>query len=136
MPAESQKNGSPDHWLRYAQADLDLARVPLPKRGMYEQLCFLAQQAAEKSIKAILVSAGVEFPRTHDLQALVDLLPAVIRRPPAVGVVARLTAYAVSSRYPGEEEPVTEEEYREAVQLAEAVVAWAEAWVCADAENQ
>ena len=136
MPPESQKNGSPDHWLRYAQADLDLARVPLPKRGMYELLCFLVQQAAEKSIKAVLVSAGVEFPRTHDLQALVDLLPAKIHRSTALNVVARLTAYAVSSCYPGEEEPVTEEEYREALQLAEAVVAWAEAYLHSDVESE
>jgi HEPN domain-containing protein len=42
---------------------------------------------------------------------------------------ASLTDYAVGSRYPGDLEPVTEEEYREAVRLAETVVRWAESLV-------
>ena len=37
-----------------------------------------------------------------------------------------LTRYAFETRYPGPFEPVTEEEYREAVRLAEAVVTWAD----------
>ena len=37
-----------------------------------------------------------------------------------------LTRYAWESRYPYLGEPVTEEEYREAVRLAETVVIWAE----------
>jgi hypothetical protein len=39
---------------------------------------------------------------------------------------ASLTDYAVLSRYPGDLEPVDEEEYQEALRLAEAVLAWAE----------
>jgi HEPN domain-containing protein len=37
-----------------------------------------------------------------------------------------LAKYAFETRYPGPIEPVTEEEYREALRLAKAVVAWAE----------
>ena len=37
-----------------------------------------------------------------------------------------LTPYAVETRYPGEAEPVTEEEYRQAVALTEKIVRWAE----------
>jgi hypothetical protein len=39
---------------------------------------------------------------------------------------AGLSDYAVSSRYPGTSEPVENEEYREAISLAEALVYWAE----------
>ncbi|MHC2995220.1 MAG: HEPN domain-containing protein [Candidatus Atribacteria bacterium] len=35
-----------------------------------------------------------------------------------------LTAYAVDARYPGDYEPVTKEEYKEALKLAEDVFEW------------
>jgi HEPN domain-containing protein len=37
-----------------------------------------------------------------------------------------LTRYAFETRYPGPFEPITAEEYRDAIRLAEAVVAWAD----------
>lgn len=42
--------GSAEVWLRYAEADIEMARVPLPRRAMYEQLCFHAQQAVERGV--------------------------------------------------------------------------------------
>ena len=39
---------------------------------------------------------------------------------------ALLTEYAVEARYPGVSEDVSEEEYRQALALAETVVSWAE----------
>jgi len=36
-----------------------------------------------------------------------------------------LTTYAVMARYPGDLEPVTEDEYLEALSLAEKVINWA-----------
>lgn len=41
-------------------------------------------------------------------------------------LAAALSDYAVEARYPGLAEPVTEEEYRQAVALAETVVRWVE----------
>ena len=38
----------------------------------------------------------------------------------------RLTLYAVITRYPAAVRPVTEQEYMEAVEIAESVVHWAE----------
>jgi HEPN domain-containing protein len=37
-----------------------------------------------------------------------------------------LTSYAFEARYPGVGEPVSEEEYKQALSLAEKVVRWAE----------
>ncbi len=37
-----------------------------------------------------------------------------------------MTDYAVSMRYPGDYEEITEDEYKEAIQLASAVLNWAE----------
>lgn len=53
MPTERPMPGSPAEWLARARGDLALARVPLPAGGFYEDLCFHAQQAAEKAIKAV-----------------------------------------------------------------------------------
>jgi hypothetical protein len=36
-----------------AKGDLALARAPLPEGGFYEDLCFHAQQAAEKALKSV-----------------------------------------------------------------------------------
>ena len=53
MPQDKHVPGSPEDWLARAIGDLALARVPLPEGGYYEDLCFHAQQAAEKAIKAV-----------------------------------------------------------------------------------
>ena len=48
MSPPPRRPGSSADWLRYARADLALARVRLPQDGLYELLCFHAQQAAGK----------------------------------------------------------------------------------------
>ena len=121
-----RRRGSPAEWMYRANSDLALARSPVRECIALEDLCFHAQQAVEKSIKGVLVSRVVLFPKTHNLDVLLNLLPSGIPIPPEDEQVRRLTEYAVVSRYPGMDEPVTEEEYREAVRLAEAVVKWAE----------
>ena len=96
-------------------------------RAYLEDLCFDAQQAAEKAIKAVMIGRGIDFPYIHDLARLLmtleargEPIPETIRR------AAKLTQYAIHTRYPGLEEPVSESEYQEAVDIAEAVVRWAE----------
>jgi HEPN domain-containing protein len=112
--------------MRYAKSDLAVAQGLVTHDVMLETLCFHAQQAVEKSIKAVLIARGVSFPRTHDLDMLIHLLPNEVPIPPDDADVVELTEYAATIRYPGMEEPVTEQEYRKAVRLAESVVAWAE----------
>jgi HEPN domain-containing protein len=52
MPQDRRMPGSAEDWLARAEGDLALARAPLPQGAFYEDLCFHAQQAAEKAIKA------------------------------------------------------------------------------------
>lgn len=127
MPPDPISPGSPADWFRYAKADLALAQVPLPVGGLYELLCFHAQQAAEKSLKAVLIYHGIAPPRTHNLESLIDLLPTTIARTHFLTQAARLTIFATSARYPGGTESVDAEEYTQAVRLAQNVVHWAEA---------
>ena len=127
MLHENSDSSDPAAWLRYARGDLALAQVPLPEDSFYEQLCFHAQQAVEKAVKAVLIINNISYPKTHNIRTLLDLLPKeIVFLPTDVDAATTLTDYAVSGRYPDEVEEVNEEEYREAVRLAQAVVQWAE----------
>ena len=114
-------------WLARARSNLALAKQPKPKESLWEDLCFQAQQAAEKALKAVYQHRGLRFRFTHDLEELsTNLGAAGITLPPFMRDVSMLTTYASETRYPGTFEPMEEAEYQEAVQLAEAVVRWAE----------
>ena len=119
--------GSPADWVRHAYSDLALSRAKeLSDNILLEELCFHAQQSAEKSLKGLLVAKGIPFPKTHNIRTLLDLLPEDITVPSEVEEAAILTDYAVMSRYPGTLEPVDEKEYRKALELAELVLHWVE----------
>src|SRR3989337_845941 len=67
-------------WLRIALGDLLTAAAilgdpALPPGGTAE----LAQQAAEKALKAAIALDGSEPPRTHDLVLLVQRVPVGVR---------------------------------------------------------
>ncbi len=131
MPRVLAEPGSPDDWLRHARSDLALARTPPRGPILLETLCYHLQQAAEKSIKAVLVLLKIPWPRTHNLGALLELLPEDCAVPDMVAEATILTDYAVLARYPGRYEPVSRSEYEHAADLAQAVMAWAEELVTA-----
>lgn len=112
MPPERSESGSPVDWLRHARSDLALAGTPRSKDVPLGTLCFHAQQAVEKSIKAVLVHKGIVFPYVHDIATLITLLiDAGLPWPEELNEAAELTPYAVEIRYPGLEREVNEEEY-------------------------
>lgn len=117
-------------WLLYAGSDLSVVRAGPSSPGILpETRCFHAQQAAEKAIKAVLTVRGVEFPRSHNIGELLDLIPVNLPRPADLEQAVILTDYAVAARYPGESEPLTADDVAAAAELAALVVAWAEAIV-------
>jgi HEPN domain-containing protein len=92
-----------------------------------EDLCFEAQQAAEKSIKAVFIKRGEQFPFSHDLERLLRLLEQNgLRVPKYVHESRELTQYAHVTRYPGLAGPVNRRAYLRAVRVAAAVMRWAE----------
>lgn len=126
---ENQNRYPPDQpkeWLNRARSNLIRAQNNQPKIYL-EDLCFDAQQAAEKAMKALLIKLEVDFPYTHDLADLLTLVEQAGQQVPEdLKSVVILTDYAVESRYPGLAEPVTEEEYNEALSLAEDFLDWVE----------
>ena len=92
-------------WVTKAEADWATARreFRVRRRTNFDAVCFHAQQCVEKYFKARLILAGITFPRTHDLVALLALVQKV--EPlwqPWKDPLAKLTYYAVAVRYPGE----------------------------------
>jgi HEPN domain-containing protein len=113
-------------WLNRAESDPARARQTLA--GIYlEDLCFDAQQAAEKAIKAVFIRRGESFPYVHDLARLLNLLDRNgVKIPKYVRQANELTPFAVESRYPGLSGPVSKREHKHAVHVAEKVLKWAE----------
>ena len=112
-------------WLTRANHDLRSARAlasledPLLDTAIYH-----CQQTAEKSLKAWLQSQDHPFPKTHDLEDLVEQASAIN---PGFGAFAKaasvLTPYVSAFRYPGGfDEPMpTPEEFDEALQHAQVI---------------
>lgn len=116
----------PREWLNRAHSNLAMARMAV--EGVYlEDLCFNAQQAAEKAIKAILIMRRVDFPYIHDIGKLLALVKSAGQSvPESMWEADGLTPFAVITRYPDMAPPIGLEEYRELVNIAEGVVRWAE----------
>ncbi|SNQ60328.1 HEPN domain-containing protein [Candidatus Methanoperedens nitratireducens] len=116
-----------EEWLKRAKSNLGRARIgKISEEILYEDLCFDCEQAVEKSLKALLVHISVAFPHTHSISSLIELIEDNgIEVPDEIKESISLTAYAVSTRYPGDFEPVDEEEYQEALKIAKKVFNWA-----------
>jgi HEPN domain-containing protein len=112
-------------WLTYADDDLRFAHIgftlPGEQRPPYHLVAYHAQQCAEKHLKAYLVFHGVDFPRTHNISALLELCSDYAEWPLALRDAEALTDYAVATRYPGEAATVTAEDAQRAIENAEQV---------------
>ena len=107
-------------WTAKADGDFfDAQRgIRARKNPNYDGVCFHSQQCIEKYLKARLIEGGIDFPKTHDLARLLDLLadaePSWQAWRPVLDV---LTDYAVGFRYP--EENATQEEAKRAFKICQ-----------------
>jgi HEPN domain-containing protein len=86
-------------WWDQGQRDARHARHAL-EDGDYEWSAFAAQQAAEKALKALILTRGGE-PWGHSLTGLVEALPVEIEQPPQViEAASRLDKHYIPARYP------------------------------------
>jgi HEPN domain-containing protein len=116
-------------WLHRARSNLRIAQRGKGEGIFLEDLCFEAQQAAEKSIKAMLIYLSGDYPKRHSFTLLLAKLEEFRSVPDTIKEVVELTDYAVQTRYPGDYYPVTEAEYERALELAERVLGWVEAQI-------
>ena len=91
-------------WVRFAEGDFEAATSLKSKRKKLPAnvISFPSQQCAEKYLKARMVEDGVSVLKTHDLQALLNLvLPSQPLWAAFHTTLGNLTSYAVKFRYPG-----------------------------------
>jgi HEPN domain-containing protein len=119
-PPEHVRRDIVNQWLQKADRDLAVAELLLDQgAAYYEALAFHCQQAGEKYLKALLTRHQVEFPRTHDIGQLLDLLGQVAADAAgSLQPLESLTPYSVAPRYPGEPLELSAAQAREAVRLA------------------
>lgn len=115
-------------WLRYAQEDLLAAeRLAEDADTVPRHPAWMAQQAAEKALKAVLICLQIEFPFTHHLPTLRDLIPSGWKVKHVDAALERLSEYAVASRYPGDLPDISPDDARTAVREARRIVEAVEA---------
>jgi HEPN domain-containing protein len=111
------------HWIEIAEEDIVLARhaFTLSSNIPYRLIGYHAQQCAEKYIKAFLVSKLVDFPYTHQIEYLLELVELITPVKELSHHTAVLSNYAVAKRYPGEYQTITKGDAETAVHLAEKI---------------
>jgi HEPN domain-containing protein len=77
---------------------------------------FHCQQAAEKYLKALLTRRQVEFPRTHDIRTLLELVGDPLAN--SLNAAKWLTPFGVGIRYPGDSAEMLPGDENKAIEIA------------------
>ncbi len=128
--AARQKQPSPEfveeaaRWLGYAQGDLITAKSnradpSVPNRNA----AYMAQQGAEKAVKAVVLLENKPFPEVHDIDTIAPFVPDDFTNPVSTTDLSWLSDLETTSRHPDEGDTVTVDDSDRAVELAEKVVA-------------
>lgn len=122
-PPEEIRDEFVRQWLLKAEEDLNAAKSLLTYGTTFlSTVCFHSQQAAEKFLKAYLTFRQVEFPKTHDIDEILDLIAPVNNKlSESLRDTIVLTNYGVGVRYPSEFPNVTSSDAKQAIQMAEKV---------------
>lgn len=87
---------------------------------------FLAQQAVEKALKAVLLVRDVPFERKHDIDYLCSLIEDTgLALPPDLSAASALTPWAVEFRYADPYDDAPPLDRAEALKMVGAVREWA-----------
>lgn len=119
-----EKSRDPNEWIRRAKSNLVKSQITKTEDMLQEDLCFDLQQSAEKALKGLIIRLGLTPPKTHSLHELLDIIRTRMIVPDEMRKVMFLNNYAVSTRYPGDYTEITEEEFKEALEIAKYVFNW------------
>jgi HEPN domain-containing protein len=128
-------------WIDKGDDDLDVARLALGSGGIKPWvICFHAQQATEKWLKAAIAATDAEPPYSHNLVMLAGWLPAGLVLPASAEALGTLTTYATTARYvpsdvPDEPDP-TIDDAKVALETAEAVRLAVSDWLLSHASDR
>ena len=90
-------------WIDKAEGDWTVAQREMrASNPVWNVVSFLAQQCAEKYLKAFLEEQNIAFAKTHDLVVLLNssagLLPTLDSQRQSL---AHLSTFGIATRYPG-----------------------------------
>lgn len=107
-------------WLQKGEQDLKAAEYLLQAKPPFtESACFHAQQCAEKVLKTFLISKEVRPWKTHSIKEIgVEAVKFEPLLQKYISAAEKLSDYAVTVRYPGEDDPPTYKEAMDCVKVA------------------
>src|SRR3989344_2635500 len=105
------------NWMSKAESDLITSKYNL-KGKRYDAAIFYAQQAAEKSLKSLLIERTGEFPKIHDLIKLAKLISLPLD---LLELCSKINPAYIVSRYPDQAGKYSVLECEELVEAAERV---------------
>lgn len=115
--------GEVRRWHRFAREDIKEAERQMQAvETVPRHPAWLAQQAAEKALRTVLVFEQIEFPFTYNLDVLHQRIPETWETKAVQADLDRLTEYAVDVRYPGNWPDLTRDDAQRAVQDARRLV--------------
>ncbi len=115
-------------WFEFAQDDLSWSKASF-KDGFLKGACFAAQQAAEKALKAYIISQGKNIKKIHDIRALLEeCLKTDESFEELREECSTLNSYYAPTRYPdiGEFMDFNEKNAKEAYSFAENILSFIE----------
>jgi len=113
-------NKNIEQWIIKAENDLKTVEHEFslsPEETITDSVCYHAQQAVEKFLKAYLISRNHEFGQTHNLEYLLQLCGKYDKSILQYDL-GNLSTYAVKIRYPDDFYIPDYEEAKEAYDLA------------------
>lgn len=123
-----------EDWLKQAHSDLSAAEDSAGS-GHFEWACFQAQQAAEKALKALIISKGGES-RIHSINYLLTSLPESIKVSDQIFTAAKeLDKHYIPTRYPDSfstgipKDFFTLDDARRAIANAKKIIGFAEEYI-------
>lgn len=127
--AARKKTPGPDpireavHWLGYALGDLATAasnrqEVSVPNRNA----AYMAQQATEKAIKAVILLENEPFDMVHDIDVLAGQVPTDFSLPVSSEDLAWLSDLETAARYPDDFDVIDADDVDRAIGIARRIV--------------
>jgi HEPN domain-containing protein len=125
-------------WIEKPENDFRNAEyvLTLVENCPFDTVSYHCQQCAEKYLKAALIYRETDFPKTHDLVVLFNLLQKENPLSLRIEGVQPLNRYSIEARYPGDWEPIDESEAKDAFDMVRNIRNAARALLFSVIENE
>ncbi len=111
--------------IKIARGDIDSAiGLIQSKKGRPENIVYMCQQAIEKTIKSVICFQNLPILHTHDLEALIVMLPSNVPPIPDSQFLGSMSQYANVRRYEEGSEELSASDLNDYVELTEKILAW------------